>query len=137
MPPEAAFSPPPNSALKGGPEGLPFEGVGPDGIVADSGGIDEAPYHQGDMSDGASLPAILLEEGAERPLGNSLDQPAEASLQLGGLAGPGIPHRVIGLARCRHVRVAQLDRTPIDYAGRSGRALHEHRRGPAGFDAAA
>src|SRR3989441_10147360 len=120
-----------------GPEQLSFEGVGPDVIVTDPRGIDETPHHQRDTPNRASLPSILLQEHAERSLGDSFDQPAEASLQLGGLAGPRVPYCVVGLARCGHLRVAQLDRPPIDHAGRARRALYEHRRGPAGFDAAA
>src|SRR5213596_2950251 len=72
-------------ALERGPEQLSFEGVGPDVIVTDPRGIDETPHHQRDTPNRASLPAVLLQEHAERSLGDSFDQPAEASLQLGGL----------------------------------------------------
>src|SRR5213078_1725551 len=63
-------------ALQRGAEQLTLEGVRPDVIVTDPCGIDEAPHHQRDTPHPASLPAILREEGQERPLRDALDQPA-------------------------------------------------------------
>jgi hypothetical protein len=124
-------------ALQCRPEQLSFEGMRPDVIVGDCGGIDDASDDQRDAAHQPALAAVLSKQRGERPLGDALDQPAEPPLQLRRVARLGAQYRMIWLPRRWHSGVAQLDRPVIDDPRRPGRALQQHHRRPPRLDAAA